>query len=343
MLEHGGRVRRAAEQYGLPLGRWLDLSTGLNPLPWQGAEPPLNSWARLPEDEDELAPAAQAYYGAPLALPIAGSQAAIQTLPHLRPPGRVGLLATSYAEHSYHWRRAGHRISLLTAAECAPASEELDALVLVNPNNPTGERFEPEELAAWHARLKARGGWLVVDEAFVDTSPELSLASLCDRDGLIVLRSLGKFFGLAGARVGFALAAAPLLHALAERLGPWSLAGPSRFVATQALRDRSWQEATRRRLTADGQRLNRLLAHCGLPPSGGTALFQWILTPQATWIHDRLARDGILVRLFEAPASLRFGLPHAAEDWERLEAGLRALRLAKPAAYASPALAKSAP
>jgi cobalamin biosynthetic protein CobC len=341
MLEHGGRLRRASQQYGLPLGSWLDLSTGLNPVPWQGAEPPLNSWARLPEDEDELAPAAQAYYGAPLALPIAGSQAAIQTLPQLRPPGHVGLLATSYAEHHYHWHRAGHRISLLTAAECAAASEELDVLVLVNPNNPTGERFMPEQLAVWHARLVARGGWLVVDEAFADTSPELSLATLCGRDGLIVLRSLGKFFGLAGARVGFALAAAPLLHSLAERLGPWSLAGPSRFVATQALSDRPWQEATRRRLAADGQRLHRLLARCGLSPSGGTSLFQWVLTPQAAWIHDRLARSGILVRLFETPSSLRFGLPYAAEDWERLEGCLRALRLAEPMAHASRATAAS--
>jgi cobalamin biosynthesis protein CobC len=328
MLEHGARLRRAAQRYGLPLEHWLDLSTGLNPVPWEGDAPPLAAWSRLPEDEDGLIHAAQDYYGAPEVLPVAGSQAAIQALPQLRRACRVGLLAPSYAEHEYHWRAAGHSVSLLTADQCAEATITHDVLVLVNPNNPTGESFAAADLLDWHARLRSHDGWLLVDEAFVDTSPALSLAAMSALSGLIVLRSLGKFFGLAGIRVGFVLAARELLNCLAERLGPWPVAGPSRFVATRALKDRAWQTATQQRLQRDGTRLLTLLGRCGLSPSGGTALFQWVLTPHAAAIQHQLAREGILVRLFDSPPSLRFGLPTAAEDWDRLERSLLALQRA---------------
>jgi L-threonine-O-3-phosphate decarboxylase len=329
MLEHGGRLRRATQHYGLPLAQWLDLSTGINPNGWPVATVPAASWSRLPEDEDGLVQAAQRYYDAPFALPIAGSQAAIQTLPQLRRACRVGLLAPSYAEHHYHWHAAGHSVSLLSANQCAVATTTLDVLVVVNPNNPTGHCFQPTDLLQWHAQLRAREGWLIVDEAFVDTCSELSLATVSDREGLIVLRSLGKFFGLAGARVGFVLAARPLLTALAERLGPWSVAGPSRLVATQALNDDAWQTATRARLQQDGARLAALLGRYGLAPSGGCALFQWVITPHAAVIHDSLARSGILVRLFNAPPSVRFGLPGCELDWQRLEHSLLSLQLAQ--------------
>ena len=325
MLEHGGQLRRAAQRYGRPLEEWLDLSTGVNPNGWQDTVAPDFAWARLPEQCDGLAEAAQDYYGAPVALPIAGSQAAIVHMPQMRTAVRVGVVAPAYFEHALRWRQAGHEVIALTPAQCEAAAATLDILVLINPNNPTGHRFAREELLCWHALLASRGGWLVVDEAFADANGEDSLAAMSEREGLVVLRSLGKFFGLPGARVGFVLAAPSLLTALADRLGPWTVSGPSRIVACRALQDRAWQVATRARLRADGARLAGLLAAHGHPPAGGCELFQWCPSSQARWIYESLARTGILTRLFESPPSIRFGLPRTEPDWQRLETALHAL------------------
>ncbi len=328
MLEHGGRLLRAARQYGIPPEDWLDLSTGINPLGWPVPEVPARVWQRLPEADDGLEAAARACYGAAHCLPVAGSQAAIQALPWLRPRGRVGVLAPGYAEHARAWREAGHEVVPVAAEALTPVPSpasgrgEFDVLVLIHPNNPTGTTFRVEDLLAWHAALAARGGWLVVDEAFMDATPAASLAAFCDRPGLVVLRSLGKFFGLAGARVGFVLAGAELLRRLAERLGPWAVAGPSRHVAARALEDAAWQQAARSRLPAAAQRLAELLGRHGLAPAGGCALFQWVCSEAAADIHGQLARRGVLTRLFDRPSSLRLGLPGGEADWARLEAAL---------------------
>lgn len=322
---HGGRLLAAAEAFGIPPGEWLDLSTGINPSPWQVAPVAPDAWARLPEPEDGLVEAAAAYYGAASLLPVAGSQAAIQALPQLRPPGRVGVLSPAYAEHAYGWAKAGHELVILSPERIEEALPALDTLVLVNPNNPTGHRFGRARLLEWHHRLAARGGWLLVDEAFMDPTPEASLAAEAHRSGLIVLRSLGKFFGLAGARVGFVLSAPELLSQLDDRLGPWTVAGPAREVARGALADTQWQAKARRELRIAGERLaERLTAH-GVPPSGGTALFQWVRTERAQPVQDALATCGIWVRRFDEPRSLRFGLPGREADWARLERALAGL------------------
>lgn len=325
MIEHGGRLREAAAHYAIALHEWLDLSTGINPHGWPVPALPMAAWARLPEEGDGLEEAARDYYGAPHVLPVAGSQAALQALPRLRSPSRVGVLHPGYLEHGHWWRRAGHEVRLLGPQQMHQRSRPFDVLVLSNPNNPTGCRFELELLFEWHSRLAAGGGWLVVDEAFIDATPGASLAPFSQRPGLIVLRSLGKFFGLAGARVGFVLAAAKLLSALREQLGPWTVAGPSRWVAQQALEDRRWQADTRERLMDASRRLSGSLARHGLKPSGNTALFQWVRTRDASTIQDALARRGIWVRLFDDPASVRFGLPGSEGAWQRLEKALAAV------------------
>lgn len=322
---HGGQLLAAARRYGIAPGDWLDLSTGINPHGYRPPPVPTQAWSRLPQDDDGLIPAACAYYGCADLLPVPGSQAAIGLLPRLRPPGRVAVLAPMYAEHAHAWRRAGHAVSELPAAALTEAAG-FDVVVLANPNNPTGTCFEPRALLALHARLPP-GGWLVVDEAFIDATPAASLANHSARTGRIVLRSLGKFFGLAGARVGFVLAPGDLLRALADALGPWPLAGPARWVATAALNDRPWQADTRTALPTQAARLQALLAAHGLPPAGGCALFQWLRTPRAAALHDALARRGILTRLFEQPASLRLGLPATQADWQRLDQALTDCRL----------------
>lgn len=319
MLHHGGRLRTAAAQYDIPLSDWLDLSTGINPNGWPVPPIPASVWARLPEDDDELELAAHAYYDSEHLLPVAGSQVAIQALPMLRQPCRVGVLDPGYAEHVYAWRRAGHTVLPVAADDIVTHIDTLDVLVLIHPNNPTGAGFPLERLLDWHGQLAARGGWLVVDEAFMDITPEHSLAPYSTRPGLIVLRSLGKFFGLAGARVGFVCAQAELLMQLNALLGPWAVSTPARCVADSALKDCAWQEAARRRLLKEGARLHALLTRYGLRPDGGCGLFQWRRTSQAKVLHEQLAGQGIFTRLFNEPASLRFGLPGTEADWQRLD------------------------
>ncbi|GLQ88494.1 threonine-phosphate decarboxylase CobD [Dyella flagellata] len=322
MLEHGGRLRRAAHEYGIPLDDWLDLSTGISPYGWPVPAIPLSAWQRLPEDEDDLVEAARAYYEAPHLLPVAGSQAAIQALPLLRATSRVGIIAPGYAEHAHAWQRAGHYVTVQAVDTLLTSIGAWDVLVLIHPNNPGGERFEVEQLLSMHAELAARGGWLVVDEAFMDVTPQQSLCPYTDRTGLIVLRSAGKFFGLAGARAGFVCASSALLEQLQEQLGPWTLSGPTRYVLRQALADREWQAPARIRLLQASERLAALLARHGWAPAAGCGLFQWCRRDDATQMHRALAERGILTRLFDRPLSLRFGLPADEAALERLDHAL---------------------
>lgn len=316
---HGGGLRKAAQRHGIALDDWLDLSTGINPQPYPVPPIPPEVWQRLPEDDDGLEAAAATYYGSAALLPVAGTQAAIQALPAVLPGQRVAVLKPGYAEHAWTWRERARR--LCTAEALDDAIEDNDIIVLSNPNNPCGTRFAPEQLADWHGRLAARGGWLIVDEAFIDVTPEDSLVPHAGKPGLIVLRSPGKFFGLAGARGGFVFAPAELRARLAEHLGPWAVSGPARHALRAALSDRAWQEATHTRLAAAATQLAALLTARGFQPQG-TALFQRVLTPHANLLAERLAAQGVLVRCFTDPAALRFGLPANGTELTRLAAAL---------------------
>lgn len=324
MLEHGGRLRQAALHYGIAEVDWLDLSTGLAPWPFAIAQIPERAWARLPETDDGLEQVACAYYGALNVLPVPGSQCAIQLLPRLRRSGKVGVLSPCYAEHAQAWRRSGYIVREVTEQEVDFYIDTLDVLVVVNPNNPTGLSLSPERLLEWHARLVPRGGWLVVDEAFMDNTPELSLADQSQRTGLIVLRSFGKFFGLAGVRLGFVLAELKLLKLLAEQVGPWAVSGPTRIVGQACLRDTEGHTRQRERSQLASARLERLLGLHDFAPQGGCALFQWLITADAERLYEFMAHRGILLRLFAHNSSVRFGLPADEADWLRLEQALEA-------------------
>lgn len=320
MLEHGGRLRLAAEQWGIPLADWVDLSTGISPEAWPVAPLPADCWRRLPEENDGLEIAATAYYGNANLLAVPGSQAAIQWLPALLPRAAVACLTPIYAEHPQAWERAGHKLRRLQGATLARAlAAATPNILLCNPNNPTARQFARKELLDAAAQLNKRGGTLVVDEAFGDADPDDCVADVAGTEAapnLIVLRSLGKFFGLAGARVGFLFAQPDLLVRMAEAIGPWAVSHPARAVAAAALADRSWQAATRSKLAAASARLAALLAPLG--EGIGNALFHWLPCAEATAVHDFLAQRGILVRLFSDIPGLRFGLPGNETEWQRL-------------------------
>jgi cobalamin biosynthetic protein CobC len=255
-------------------------------------------------------------------LPVAGTQAAIQALPRLRAASRVAVAAPSYAEHAHHWGLHGHRLRQVGYDGLEEALDSCDVMVVCNPNNPTAARVAPARLLDWSAQLAARGGWLIVDEAFMDTTPELSVAGWSDRPGLIVLRSLGKFFGLAGVRVGMVGAAPALLDALQDLLGPWTISGPAWHIASAALSDWRWQADARAELLQAGARLHRLLGAHGIE-AVGTDLFQWWpeRSPLLFWQH--MAERGIWVRHFaHAARGIRLGLPLEEGGWQRLALAL---------------------
>lgn len=327
-IRHGGNLLAAVRRHGRPLADWLDLSTGINPTGYPVPPLPPEVWQRLPHDDDALADLAARAYGAAHALPVAGSQAAIRVLPRLLHPGRVGVAALGYSEYGPAFALAGHTVVPLDEADFARADlvDGLDHLVVVNPNNPTARLLPADTLRDWHRRMAMRGGTLVVDEAFIDTPGVPSLAAEASAPGIVVLRSLGKFYGLAGVRCGFVLAHPALLAELAEMLGHWTVSGPARAVAQLALADTAWQQATRARLTAAGQRLAMLLRDHGLSPVS-QPLFSWVPDARAPALHEALAREGVWTRLFDAaggcPASLRLGLPpDDAACWQRLDRAL---------------------
>jgi len=322
VLEHGGRLRLAAQQSGIALADWVDLSTGINPEAYPvPAIDPL-CWQRLPEDDDGLEAAAAAYYGNDRLLALPGSQAAIQGLPAIFQPVVVACLAPMYEEHPQGWQRAGHRLRRLPTLARALAAATPNVL-LCNPNNPTATQISRVELLDAADKLRQRGGWLIVDEAFADAEAEHAVVDLAGSDdypNLIVLRSLGKFFGLAGARVGFVFGAAEKLERLREMLGPWPVANPARFVARAALEDTAWQQGARQRLIAASQRLAALLAPLG--EVSRTSLFCTVKTEQVAPLYEHLARRAILTRRFDEHGLLRVGLPGNEREWRRLAAAV---------------------
>lgn len=332
-IVHGGNLMAARALYGEPADGWLDLSTGINPNGYPVPPIPPDAWLRLPED-DGLEAQAAAHYGvrdARAVLAVAGSQAAIRALPNLLPRGRVGIAQIGYSEYAPAFARAGHEVvALPEAAFAGDLPDDVRHLVVVNPNNPTARLLPAETLRNWHARLHARGGTLIVDEAFIeafDNGP--TLAPLAGAPGLVVLRSIGKFYGLAGARIGFTLAAPALLSALREALGHWTVNGPARAVVRAALADTAWQAATRTHLQLAGARLSALLNRHGLP-NAATPLFVWVPTPRAHIMHAELARAGIWTRLFDLPTlpglpGVRLGLPPDATGWQRLADALASI------------------
>lgn len=324
-LSHGGEVDAVAELYGIPRDQWLDLSTGINPNPYPVPELAREYWHRLPDTglQSWLIDNAATYFSAAdprtlVATP--GTQAAIQWLPRLLPPTRVAIFAPTYGEHHCAWAMAGHEVVEIPADAAVPA--DAGAVVVTNPNNPDGRLADPERLLALSAdRL------IVVDEAFVDVMPELSLAAHAGRPRLVILRSFGKFFGLAGMRLGFVLAEPSLAEALRRALGPWAVAGPAAAIGAIALADETWIRMARVRLKAASSRLDGLLLRSDLKLVGGTPLFRLVADERALDVYHHLAGQGVLVRRFpENPHWLRFGLPANDREFDRLAATLGSWR-----------------
>jgi len=329
-LEHGGNLCAAAGRFNIPQHQWLDLSTGISPWSWLVPVVPQRVWQTLPQEDAQLESAAVGYYrcSSESLLAVPGSQFALQSTPVLLPRGRVAMPSRGYAEHRLAWRTAGHQIVEYhnTAALTTLVQEgTVQHAVVINPNNPTGELLPRLLLEQLHRQLQGSGGWLVVDEAFVDATPQESLAPLCPSPGLLVYRSVGKFFGLAGIRLGFLLAPPALCRQLESQMPPWSVSHPARWIGERALGDNEWQAVQRSRLESVAVPWQRALQE-RLPEMefASTALFATGTgaTVYCQALYQSLARRAVLVRLFDDGAGdsmLRFGLPLPADQERALQ------------------------
>ena len=313
LLEHGGDLARAWQLFPEAPQPFIDLSTGINPdsypLPLLGRD----VFARLPDPgaQRRLSAIAAHAYGAPSAAHVVCapvSQILLPLVTALAPPGRAVILGPTYSEHAHAAAHAGHAV---LDARKIDELHGADLAVVVNPNNPDGRVISKEKLLALCNELSARGGLLVVDEAFMDVGPpEASLAGETERENIVVLRSFGKFFGLPGLRLGFALAAPALIAKLKSAIGPWGVSGPAIAIAERALADAAWIDATRVRLLRAVENFDRSIKSAGIEIAGGTSLFRLVRAHDARQIFQHLGARGIIVRLFrEEPTWLRFGIP----------------------------------
>jgi cobalamin biosynthetic protein CobC len=322
---HGGRLDAARRLYPKAPQPWIDLSTGINPRPYP--LPPLapDLFARLPDDDAfaALGHAAGKAYGAPAGVEIvagAGVQAFIQLLPRAFPAKRVHVLGFTYAEHAAAWSAAGAAVETVATLDALALA---DVAVIVNPNNPDGRLLSPDALAPLAQAMTRNGGLLVIDESFMDFTPTQSAVALAAQDGALVLRSFGKAYGLAGLRLGFALASPARAAALRAGLGPWAVSGPALAIGARALADHDWRAAAAAACAADAARLDALLSRAGFEVLGGTALFRLASGEKAAARQAQLCEKGVLARAFpERPDWLRFGLPGDETAWRRLSAAL---------------------
>ncbi len=329
-LLHGGDLGAARRLFPGAPQPFVDLSTGINPNSYPLPRLSADLFARLPDPAavSALAAAVARAYGAPSAahvVPAPGTQILLPLVAGLARPGRAAILAPSYPEHARAAALTGHNVRAVRGLdECRDAA----LVVVTNPNNPDGRLFAKTDLLALAKDLRRRGGVLVVDEAFMDVGPPgASLAADVACGNVVVLRSFGKFFGLAGLRLGFALAAPALAARLCATLGPWAVSGPALAVGARAIADTAWIERTRRRLKKAAQRLDGILSDSGLDIIGGTTLFRLVQTPTASALFQHLGRAGIWVRAFPDNASrLRFGLPARDRDWKRLDGAMTSFK-----------------
>lgn len=319
-LHHGGRLTEAARHFGGDPADWIDLSTGLNPVSWPVERTPRADWSTLPDPDLLTALEAQAalHFGADPAhvCAVPGSETALRLLaPMLGMSGRA--IAPAYRTHAEAFAHS-HPIVF------GGSTEGAEAVVLANPNNPDGALYPADALMRWHDAIAAAGGWLTVDEAFADCDPTASVAAQVNGSRrLIVLRSFGKFFGLAGLRLGFVIAPPVLLDRLRAVLGSWPLHTAALGIGTAAYADSAWIAETREALPRRAAALDVVLQRRGLNPQGACPLFRYLTQCDAPRLFERLARARILTRPFtDRPDALRLGVPADPAVLDRLDHAL---------------------
>lgn len=321
LFRHGGRMGEAAALFPEAPLPWIDLSTGINPHAWAGPRAEFAALRRLPDPAETAALEAAAASAFGVADPamvaaVPGAEFGLRLLPRATNAASVTIAAPTYGGHAEAWTAAGRDVRLVPWGQNLPDTE---ALVIVNPNNPDGRALPAAEISGLATERRV----LIVDEFFCEVTPEISVAARAS-DRLIVLRSFGKFFGLAGVRLGFVIAGPAIIAQVRASFGDWPVSAEALAAGNAAYTDAAWAQATRARLRQDTERLDAMLQKAGLNILGGTSLFRLCASPDAAKWFEHLARHGMLVRPFtHEPSWLRFGLPGNDAEWSRLQSALQ--------------------
>lgn len=311
--DHGGGLDDAILKYGGRRINWLDLSTGINPIPYPIPKVPNHFWHSLPDSQAQsaLLSAARKFWKVPNGANIIASSGVSQLiamLPSLLPVNCVEIIGPTYNEHAAAFQSSGWTVGQTGSVR-----------VIVHPNNPDGNQHVISKQDAKNTDL------MIIDESFCDVTPDETLINLTDQNNVIVLKGLGKFWGLAGLRLGFAVAAPELIKKITDRVGPWAISGPAQFIGQAALTDNSWIIKTRSRLREDSLRLDNLMIEYGNKPLGGTDLFRLYEVKNATKIQNTLAKKFIWTRIFPYSRNwLRLGIPGTEAQWAQLINALEA-------------------
>lgn len=306
--DHGGGLDAARHRYGGARSDWLDLSTGINPVPYPTGDIPAEAWTALPDKGalNALITAARKVWNVPeeaAVLATHGASAPIAAIPALMPAGRVDIPPPTYNEHAAAFVAQGWEVT----------KDSPNAQVVVHPNNPTGRLWNAQDLTAPLS---------IIDESFCDVTPEASLIHTASHPGRIILKSFGKFWGLAGLRLGFAISSPDTIARLNDLTGPWAVSGPALHIGARALSDTAWADTTRTRLAKDTARLDSMMTAKGANLVGGTTLFRLYEVDDAAAWQNRLARKHVWSRIFPySKTYLRLGLP-APDHWSHLEGAL---------------------
>lgn len=329
---HGGRLCVARALFPDVPQPWIDLSTGINPNSYPAPRASARARNRLPEPTELArleAVAAQAFGISDPARVVAtgGTENALRLLPHVMQVSSAVIAGPTYGSHADAWNRAGAKVQVVPDENLPARPSASCAITVVNPNNPDGRIIGREQLLSLHHALSAADGVLIVDEAFADLQPEHSVAALAGSDTaprMVVLRSFGKFYGLAGVRLGFVIAGPSIASRLRQLLGDWPVSVDALVAGLAAYADQAWAQRTRDRLNRAAQRLDKLLVDSGMSIVGGTSLYRLARAANARTRFTQLIAHGVLVRPFDYDATLlRFGLPGGRDDWRRLAAALR--------------------
>lgn len=323
---HGGDVYAASRELGCGVERIVDFSASINPLGpsprvWRALSHAHEALKHYPDPTClDLRTALASLWGCSVGHIIVGNGST--ELIHLLPTS-LGLrhllivgptfseyaasmvrmkrrITTVYAERREGYRPPIERIASLLGRK-PPRHGGIDSVVLCNPNSPTGQACDAAAVMRLARMAQRRKVLFIVDEAFVDYCPERSVLPLSSNvPNVIVLRSLTKFFGLPGLRVGYAVAARSLVERMERHLPPWSVNALGQLAGLAALRDE--HHATRSLLYMKGERkrfLAKLTTLRGFVAFPSEANFLMLELPpgcSAARTAAQLRRKGLLVR-----------------------------------------------
>ena len=319
MIEHGGNLDKAISFYGGKESEWIDLSTGINPNSYPIPKLSISDWRSLPtkteiKDLESIIKSKQKISSEIIMVP--GAQMAINFLPFLlKGEGtEVRILTPTYNEYNYCFTNTGFKVN-----SCQKFNQlfNSDIAIIVNPNNPDGKIYEINELFELSKSVKI----LIVDESFIDSVECDSIVNQLNEDvsNIIVIRSFGKFFGLAGLRLGYVFSGKEIIRKFKRFFGPWQISKMSVKIATIAFSDDVWIKKTKNNLNEKANAIDNLMKKINWKITGGTNLFRLYSTSNSDLAQKLLAEKFIWSRKFSYSKKwIRLGIPNE-RDFKKLK------------------------